>query len=50
MMQFSYIEGAVSLIEAARMSGQGAGSKDQTALQPTLKRAIKHDLKGVSYA
>jgi hypothetical protein len=50
MMQCSYIEVIVSLMESAKMLGQGPENKAQTALQPILKRNAKHNLKGVCYA
>jgi len=57
MMWRTYIKVTVSLVEAAKVLSQGAengllGSKAvaQTALQPALKRNVKHNLKGVSYA
>jgi hypothetical protein len=47
MMQCFYIEVIVSLVEAKKMLGQGVDNKGQTALQPTLKRAVKHSKKGL---
>jgi len=49
-MYCSYIEVIVSLAEVAKVLSQGVENKAQTALQPTLKRALKHILKGVSRA
>ena len=40
-MQCSYIEVAVSLIEAAKMQGQGAEDEAHTALLPALKNGYK---------
>ena len=40
-MQCSYIEVAVSLIEATKMLGRGAEDEAQKALLPTLKNGYK---------